>query len=126
MPVNITARNVSLPKHFQEVVKKKARRLKKFFDKVDKIEVVFSQQKQTWRCEIDFHAAPFDCHISGENGNYGSAFDKALKTAERTIKNRKNRMIDRRRKIPTEVLEPAPEVEDDFEELEEMEEMTGS
>ncbi len=98
MPVQVTCRNLELPKGLGEIVEKKSRKLKRFFDKVDRIEVIFTAEKFRRRCEIIVHAGPFNCTAIVENGNEGSAFDKALKSVERQIKDYKTRMIHLKRK----------------------------
>ncbi len=96
MPVEITCRNIELSSSFQDLITKKARKLGKFFDKVDRIEVIFSAEKHRRHCEIIVHAGPILSTGSAENGNEGNAFDKALKAVERQIKDSKNKMRDRR------------------------------
>ncbi|MCC5877375.1 MAG: ribosome-associated translation inhibitor RaiA [Candidatus Sumerlaeia bacterium] len=98
MPVMITCRNTKLDDHLQGLVEKKSRNLKKYFDKVDKIEIVFSAEKHRRECEINVHAAPFSLTARAENATEGHAFDKALKTIQRQIRDRKNKMIDKTRR----------------------------
>lgn len=98
MPVQITCRNAKLDDHLQGLVEKKTRNLKKYFDKVDKIEVVFTGEKHRRECEINVHAAPFSLTAQSENATEGHAFDKALKSIQRQIRDRKNKMIDKTRR----------------------------
>ena len=98
MPVRITCRHTELPEELQTQVSEKARKLAKFFEKVGRIDVIFSAEKHRRSCEILIHAAPFDITAKAENGHEMAAFDKALKIAERQIKDAKLRMIERRQK----------------------------
>lgn len=98
MPVRITCRNVELPDSSQQLVVKKSQKLKKFFEKVDKIDVVFSAEKHRRQCEIIVHAGPFKCTATAENERELVAFDQCLKAAVRQIKESKTKMIDRKHK----------------------------
>lgn len=102
MPVQITCRKTKLDDHLQGLVEKKTRNLKKYFEKVDKIEVVFTAEKYRRVCEINVHAAPFSLVAQAENETEGHAFDKALKSVQRQIRDRKNKMIDRSRRVQKE------------------------
>lgn len=97
MPVRITCRDEKISQELHDLVEKKVSRLKKFFVKVDKIEVIFSSEKHRRKCEINVHAAPFDCTAIMENGEEGSAFDKALHAIEAQIHHHKTKMYDRRK-----------------------------
>lgn len=101
MPVEITCRKVELPEELRELTIKKSRRLKRFFEKVDRIEVIFSAEKFRRQCEIIVHAGPLVCAAKAENGNEGAAFDKALKAAERQIKDSKTKMKSRKGRTST-------------------------
>ncbi len=96
MPVRITCRNLEITPELHDLIEKKAQKLKKFFTKVDRIDVILTAEKHRRKCEINVHAAPFDCTAECENGEEGSAFDKALKSAIRQIKESKDRMIVRK------------------------------
>lgn len=97
MPVQITTRHGDLPSDFQDLVIKKVRKLKKYFDKVDRIEVIFDEEKHRKMCEIIVSAGPLGATSKDENGDFGPAFEKALKKCERQIKEQKRRMIERSR-----------------------------
>lgn len=99
MPVQITCRKTKLDSHLQGLVEKKTRNLKKYFEKVDKIEVIFTAEKHRRVCEINVHAAPFSLAAQAENETEGHSFDKALKSIQRQIRDRKNKMIDRSRRV---------------------------
>ena len=45
MPVRITSRHQNLPQDTQDLITRKARKLNKYFDKVDQIDVVFTAEK---------------------------------------------------------------------------------
>lgn len=118
MPVNITARKTEIDQGLQDLVIKKTRKLKKYFDKVEKIDVVFSAEKIRRHCEITVHGAPGTYNAQAENGDERAAFEKALKAISRQIRESKEKMIDRKRKsvnydkAASELaLEETPEVE---------------
>ncbi len=98
MPVKITCRKLELAPELHELFQKKAEKLKKYFDRVDKIDVVLTAQKYRRICEITFHAGHFDCVAKAEAENEGGAFDEALRSVIRQIKERKNKAIDRNQK----------------------------
>lgn len=98
MPVKITCRHTELPEEVQTQVTEKVRKLTKFFEKVGRIDVIFTAEKHRRICDILIHAAPFDIAAKAENGSESVAFDKALKICERQIKDAKLRMIERRQK----------------------------
>lgn len=93
MPVKITCRNVELSQEMHDKVEEKAHKLKRYFDKVDKIEIIFNAEKHRHVCEINVHAGHFNTTATCENGSDIAAFEKALKTAIRQIKESKDRMI---------------------------------
>ncbi|MCC6546106.1 ribosome-associated translation inhibitor RaiA [Candidatus Sumerlaeota bacterium] len=93
MPVRITCRNMELSPEMHDKVEKKAHKLKKFFDKVDKIDIIFNAEKHRHICEINVHAGHFNTTAICENGSDIAAYEKALKTAIRQIKESKDRMI---------------------------------
>ncbi|MBI1292326.1 hypothetical protein GC173_13985 [bacterium] len=99
MPVTITCRGTKISDELNSLVVKKCRNLKRYFDKVDKIEVVFSAEKHRRKCEIRLHAGPFDQTSVFENGEEGSAFDKALKAMQRQVKESKERMITKKQRV---------------------------
>lgn len=76
----------------------KCEKLRRFFAKVDMIEVVFTAEKHRRKCEITVHAGHFHLAALTENGHELAAFEKALKAVERQIKDNKHRMIERRQK----------------------------
>lgn len=100
MPVSITNRHADLTPAFQDLIVKKARKLKRYFDKVDQIDVVFTAEKHRRFCEITVKAGPLSAVGKAENGDESHAFEKALKACERQIKEKKRRMIDRRQRVP--------------------------
>lgn len=98
MPVSITLRNAELSEQNHELVSRKVRNLKRFFEKVDKIDVIFTGEKHRRACEILVSAGPIKAQASAENGTELAAFDKALKSIERQLKDNKMRIIHRRQK----------------------------
>ncbi len=98
MPVSITTRKMEISEGLNNLVTEKIRKLKKYFDKVDNIEVVFTQEKLRTKCEITIYGVPFSSHAEAENGDERTAFEKALKSISRQVKDKKNRMVDRKRK----------------------------
>lgn len=98
MPVEITCRNVEISEALRELVVKKSRKLKRFFDKVDRIEVVFNAEKHRRACEIIVHAGHLKPTATAENGEEGAAFDKALRAVERQIKDNKSKMVNRKKR----------------------------
>lgn len=98
MPIKVTCRSVELTPEQIDLFEKKGRRLKKYFDRVDAISVIFTAEKHRRICEISLHAGPFDCFAKAENGDEGAAFDKALASVQRQIKEAKNKAIDRNHK----------------------------
>ncbi len=98
MPVKITCRKLELSPELQDLFQKKAEKLKKYFDRVDKIDVVLTAEKHRRTCEITLHAGHFDCVAKSEHVDEGAAFDDALRSVQRQIKERKNKAIDRNQK----------------------------
>jgi ribosomal subunit interface protein len=98
MPVSITCRGTKLSEQLTALVEKKCQNLKRYFDKVDRIDVVFTAEKHRRKCEIRVHAGHFDQTAIFENGEEGAAFDKALKAMQRQIKESKKRMIERKQR----------------------------
>jgi putative sigma-54 modulation protein len=99
MPVRITSRHSDLSETFQNLVTTKAQKLKKYFDKVDQIDVIFTTEKHRKICEIIVHAGPLSATGKAENGDEAPAFEKALKVCERQIKEQKEKMVHRRKKV---------------------------
>lgn len=96
MPVSITCKKTEISPELHDLILKKVRKLKKYFEKVDRIDVVFQSQKFRRMCEITVHGAPFTLAAKAENGEEGAAFDKALRAMSRQIRDHKERMIDRK------------------------------
>jgi ribosomal subunit interface protein len=99
MPVTITCRGTKISDELNELVTKKCRGLKRYFDKVEKIDVVFTAEKHRRRCEIRVHAGHFDQTSIYENGEEGAAFDKALKAMQRQVRESKERMIAKKQRV---------------------------
>jgi ribosomal subunit interface protein len=97
MPVLIKCRSVKIGQKKMEMITRKLEGLKKFFERVDRIEVFFIGEKLRCKCEINVHAAPFFTSCSVEAEDELTAFDKALKTARRQIKGNKTKMYDRKK-----------------------------
>jgi ribosomal subunit interface protein len=87
---------MKLSDQFQGMVDEKCQKLKRYFDKVDRIDVVFTAEKHRRQCEIRVHAGHFDQTAIFENGDEGAAFDRALKAMQRQIKEGKVKMIERK------------------------------
>lgn len=98
MAIRITCRGTKLSDEVHTMVVEKSEKLKKYFQKVERIEVIFTAEKHRRTCEINVHAGPFDRSARVENGNELSAFEKALKAMMRQIKESKVKMIERRQK----------------------------
>lgn len=98
MPVRITCRNLKLSQKHHEMVLKKVEGIKKYFEKVEKIDVIFEAEKHRRKCEINVIAAGFKTSCSVEGADEMTCFDKALKTARRQVKNTKIRKYDPKKK----------------------------
>jgi len=99
MPVSITCRGTKISAELNDLVVKKCGNLKRYFDKIDKIEVVFTAEKHRRKCEIRVHAGNFDQTAIFENGEEGHAFDKALKAIQRQVKDNKQRMVTKKQRV---------------------------
>ena len=97
MAVRITCRNVTLPDKTRAMVEKKIETIRRFFGKVDTIDVIFSGEKHRRQCEINVHAGHVytACRVEGDDEL--NSFDKALKIARRQMKNSKGKIMERKK-----------------------------
>lgn len=98
MSVRITARHVELKPDFQDLIQKKAAKLERFFDRVDRVDIVFSTERNRHSCEITMHAARTDFAAKFENHEPGTAFDGAFRALETQVRNHKAKVAHRKRK----------------------------
>ncbi len=98
MQVHITSRKCEIDDDLKAVVTKKVGTLKRYFDRVDQIDVVFTGEKHRRRVVMKIHSPTFYLSVSAEGDDELYTFDKALKTAQRQLKSEKGKMVDRKKR----------------------------
>lgn len=97
MPFKMTLRGAEKPdEKLQALVEKKCQKLKKHFTKVDSIHIVFSGEGSRLRADLAVQSGHFHGNASCEDTDFGRAFDRALKTVEKQISRRKEKIQTRK------------------------------
>ncbi len=106
MSLHIKARHCTVDDAMRAYVEDKLARTRRYYSKVHAIEVIFTDEKTRFDCEIEIIAPPMYVVASAQDKDLRAAFDKAQKVVERKLKREKSRMIDTKRH-GTEVTVPA-------------------
>ena len=94
MQVNVSARHGSLSTHDQEVIREKAEKVRRFFDRVNAIEVTVDFQHQDKpHVEINVSAEHTqDFVASAEASTVISALDSAIQKVEQQLRKHKEKL----------------------------------
>jgi len=107
MSLQIKARHCTIDDTLRSYVEKKLERIRRYYSKVHGIEVIFTDEKTTYTCEIEVIAPPMHVIATAEDKEIRASFDKAQKVVERNLKREKTRMIDSKRHGPETMGRPS-------------------
>ncbi len=96
MQVNLSIRHGELSEATQEVVRQKVERLRRFFDRINAIEVTFELGNDTApevELNVSLEHLP-DVVAKAGGANVLAALDSAMKKAEQQLRKLKERLID--------------------------------
>ncbi len=93
MPNSLTARNFELTDDLKSYVEKKVDRLRKIFDNIQKIDVVFVSGKRQEEAELIVQATQGTLKCLAKDQNATAAFDVAMDKMERQLARHKARIV---------------------------------
>jgi putative sigma-54 modulation protein len=105
MSIQITARHTEIDDFTRERIETKADKLKRFFDRINEINIVLAQEKFLQVVEVVLHCDGVKVKAQEANEELLTALDRVFEKVERQIKRYKKRLIDtRRRSAPRRTL----------------------
>lgn len=97
MALRITCRNkLELEPKFRAIVEKKLGRLDRTIEKLQSIDVIFSEEKPRHTAEVLIHAGSFSASACVEESDLGKAFDGALNRVKKQLSKQRDRKQNKR------------------------------
>jgi len=122
MQINYVSKNVNITENLQEYAEKKLSKLSRFFDNIENIEVVFSEEdwrdgSKRHRVEVTLKANGKIIKASEANQDFRSSVDLVVDKLEAQLKKLKEKLVDKGRRTESirgilieETKEEKPEV----------------
>lgn len=97
MQISVTGRHIEFTESMRQYAAEKLSRLARFYDRIDKVDVVLEQEPTQHRLEVVMHADHKTTFVAQvEAGEYHEAVDLIVEKLERQLK--KHKEIHRNRK----------------------------
>jgi len=106
MQINFSSKNVPISPTLQEYAEKKLSKLSRFFDNIENIEVIFSEEdwkdgSRAHKVEVTIKANGKIIKASEANQDFRSSIDLVVDKLEAQLKKYKEKMIDREKRAPS-------------------------
>ncbi|NUP88302.1 MAG: ribosome-associated translation inhibitor RaiA [Candidatus Sumerlaeia bacterium] len=98
MSLQITTRHIDVDHPTRERIEGKADKLRRYFDRIQQVDVILSQEKFQQIVEVVLHCDGVKVKAQEANEELLTALDRVFEKVERQIKKYKRRLIDGRRR----------------------------
>lgn len=103
MQINYVSKNVNITENLQEYAERKLSKLSRFFDNIENIEVVFSEEdwkdgSKRHRVEVTLRANGKIIKASEANQDFRSSVDLVIDKLEAQLKKLKEKLVDKERR----------------------------
>ncbi len=105
MAVRITARHFEIGEKTREFIESKLNKIKKYDNHENDIDVILTQEKYRYICEINLKSGPFEAAAKEEETDVIAAFEICLKQIERQIKKQKEKMISSKKQAKKKLID---------------------
>lgn len=92
MEIKITGRHLDLTNDMKQIASKKVQKLKKFFPRIQGIDVVIDQEKFRYKVEIRVLADHFDFEAQGQHDELQACLDGVVAKAEVQLRRLKEKL----------------------------------
>jgi len=104
MEIKITARHLELTADMKSLTEKKVKKLRKFFPRVQHVDVLLEKVKYLYKAEILLKADHFTLEGRAEANDLQSCLDDALDKVERRLRKQKEKISEKKHVKKTPVL----------------------
>jgi putative sigma-54 modulation protein len=98
MSPRITCRQIEIDNSIRERITGKANKLRRFFDRIQDVDVILTQQRVQQVVEVVLHCDGLRVRAQEANEDLLTALDRVFEKVERQIKRYRKRLIDTRRR----------------------------
>jgi len=93
MPLRVTGQHYTVSREEHDYIERKIDRLRRYFDKINKMDVICKQEKNRKTVEILITATHMNLQAHEESSDMTAAFDKCIDKIERQIKKQKAKLV---------------------------------
>jgi len=96
MEVKITGRHMDVSDDLKKIATRKVTKLRKFFPRVQMIEVLLTQQKYRYQVEILVTADHFSFEARDESDDLQTSMDETISKLETQLRRNREKILDRK------------------------------
>jgi putative sigma-54 modulation protein len=100
MNIRVTARHTEMRPELKEYVERRVSRLARYFDRIDEAHVVLEEEGHRKIADVTVHASRVTVSSEQAADDLRSAFDRAMEKVERQIRRHKDRVRNRKGRVP--------------------------
>lgn len=101
MQIEVTARNLDLTQSIEQYAERKADKLPRYFDRIQRIEIILGRTKVGYKSESRIEVEHHDPFVASvENDDLYACIDLLVDRAARQLKDHKTRLRDDRKHAP--------------------------
>ena len=96
MEIQITGRHLEVSDDLKALTRRKVEKLKKYFHRLQIIEVILAQEKYRYQVEILVRADHFTLQAQAENDELQRCIDEVLSRIERRLRKQKEKIVEKK------------------------------
>ena len=96
MEVQITGRHFEVSDDLKELTRKKVEKLKRYFPRLQLIEVVLGREKYRYQVDVLVRADHFTLQAEAEDEELQNCLDEVLSRIERQLRRQKEKIVDKK------------------------------